>query len=108
MNSNKKLKSSEFDGMIYGMLLGDGCIRKPTKAGTCNFILHHSIKQKDYLLYKKKLLENISHVKINYWEKENYNKKVKKVYKSVYAQSNFLNYFKKLRNIFYDRLTFFF
>ena len=94
--------SSELDGMIYGMLLGDGCIRKPTKAGTCNFVLHHSAKQKEYFFSKLALLEEVSHVKTNYWEKSHFSKKNQKTYYSIYGQSNFLNYFKKLRDVFYN------
>lgn len=99
---SSKKTSSELDGMIYGILLGDGHIRKPSKAGTCNFILHHSTKQKDYLFYKLRLLEEISHVKFNYWEKQQLNKNGK-TYNSIYAQSNCLKYFKKLRDIFYSK-----
>lgn len=98
---SSKKTSSELDGIIYGMLLGDGHVRKPTKAGTCNFILHHSKKQEEYLKHKLNLLEEISHVKTNYWEKSTKNKKNNKIYYSIYAQTNFLNYFRKLRNIFY-------
>jgi hypothetical protein len=97
-----KKTSSELDGMIYGMILGDGHIRKPSSSGTCNFVLHHSTKQKDYVLYKLNLLQEISHVKFNYWEK-NQNNKNGKMYRSIYAQSNFLAYFKKLRNKFYNK-----
>jgi len=102
---SSKKTSSELDGMIYGILLGDGHIRKPSKAGTCNFILHHSKKQEEYLFYKISLIEEISHVKFNYWNKSIVNKKNGKTYYSIYAQTNFLNYFKKLRDIFYCPVT---
>lgn len=101
---NKKMRSSELDGMVYGMLLGDGCIRKHS-TGTSNFVLHHSIKQKEYISYKIKLLETISHVKISSWNRTSYNKKVNKYYNSIYAQSNRLIYFRKIYNLFYKDNT---
>lgn len=46
-----------FEQMILGSLLGDGCVyRKKQKANAC-YIENHSIKQKDYLDWKKLLLE---------------------------------------------------
>lgn len=46
-------------GIICGMLLGDG--------GKCrnNFFIQHSVKQKEYALFKKQLLETITNKPVN-------------------------------------------
>lgn len=98
-----KLQSSELDGMIYGMILGDAHIRKFDNSNKSCLIMHHSHKQKEYLLWKKELLSQISHTNFNVSEKKTLNKKVNKVYSSIFMQSNRLIYFRKIRDIFYDK-----
>lgn len=44
--------------MVFDLTLGDGYIQKPRhKNGNCFLRMNHSIKQKDYLLYKKTMLD---------------------------------------------------
>jgi hypothetical protein len=100
---SSKKTSSQLDGMVYGMILGDGHLKKPVEGGNSTFILHHSVKQKEYLLHKLKLLEEISHVKTSTWDKKTFNKKVQKYYFSIFAQTNKLKYFTKLRHKFYNK-----
>lgn len=52
-------------GILAGMLIGDGGIAKHD-----NFYITHSIKQEDYIIFKKELLEKITNkpVNIRYWD----------------------------------------
>ena len=45
--------------LIFGSLLGDGCINKHHEGiNSCRFVEQHSIKQLEYLKYKKSILQN--------------------------------------------------
>ena len=91
----KKLKSSELDSAIYAMILGDGCIQKSnSKNGNCNLKIGHSIKQTEYLLWKKSIIDQIGSVKTRYWNYEKQN--------AVYIETNARIYFTKLEKLFYD------
>jgi len=61
-NLNKK----QID-LIIGSLLGDGCVAKHhTGINGCRFIESHSIKQLEYLTWKKDILENFVSNKIRF------------------------------------------
>lgn len=96
-----KLRSSDLDSIVYGTLLGDASLSKPSGKANSNFTLSHSPKQKEYLEFKKDLVNNISHVKMKYKEIDYTNKQNQKTYKTCYYYSNYLEYFTKLRKIFY-------
>ena len=51
--------NKEKRAILLGMALGDGCINN------CNhLVIRHSIKQKEYLEYKKSIVEQIYHCKL--------------------------------------------
>lgn len=56
--SIKNLTDEQF-GFLVGSLLGDGSITKVNNETTANWVMCHSGKQLEYLLYKKKLLEDM-------------------------------------------------
>jgi len=93
----RKLKSSQLDAAIYGMLLGDGsCDRgEGNFTKNSNFILKvgHSKKQEEYLLWKKKIVDQIGTVSTKVWEYDKQN--------AVYFRTNARKYFTKLEKIFY-------
>lgn len=97
----KKLKSSELDGAIFGTLLGDASLNKTSINGNYNLTLTHSPKQKEYLEFKKNLLEQISHVNFTFKQTTSFNKKMQKDYTTYYYYTNYLKYFTKLHDIFY-------
>lgn len=49
-------------GIIAGMLIGDGVKHEN------NFFVQHSIQQKDYVLFKKQLLEQITEKPVALWQ----------------------------------------
>lgn len=93
----RKLKSSQLDSAIYAMILGDGSCDR----GGGNFTLHsnfiykmgHCNRQKEYLLWKKQIIEQISHTKCRIYDYSKTN--------STYLVTNALKYFTKLQKIFY-------
>ena len=56
--------------LIYGSLLGDGSIAKRKEDKNCRFSEVHSIKQRDYLLFKYKKLQPYSGKFIKYPRKD--------------------------------------
>jgi len=78
--------------IIYGSLLGDGSIVKGKEDKNYRFSEAHSIKQKEYLLFKHKELEPFSGKFIEYWGR--YGKEVK-------FSSKAHPIFKDLRKMFY-------
>lgn len=93
--------SSELDAIVVGMILGDGNLSRPSGNANSHFTLAHSPKQREYLEYKKALLEKISHVRMKYKEIDFFNKQVGKTYKTLYYYSNCLEYFTKWFRKFY-------
>jgi len=93
----KKLKSSQLDSAIYAMLLGDGsCDRgggNYTKSSNFIYKMGHSAEQTEYLLWKKAIIDQISHTKSRIYSYGKTN--------SVYLTTNALKYFTKLEKIFY-------
>ena len=74
------------------MILGDGCIQKP-KAGNCNIKIGHSIKQEEYLLWKKAIIDQVSDTKTRFWYYEKLN--------ACYVETGCRKYFTKLERVFY-------
>jgi hypothetical protein len=93
----KKLKSSEIDAAIYAMLLGDGSCDKGggnfTAGSNFCYKMGHSVKQKEYLLWKKSIIDQIGSVKTRVYNYEKNN--------SIYLVTNARKYFTKLEKIFY-------
>jgi len=96
--NTKKLKSSELDAALYGMLLGDGSCDtgggNTTKGSNYIFKMGHSSKQREYLLWKQNILQQIGTVKTRVYEYKKTN--------SVYLVTNARRYFTKLEKIFYN------
>jgi hypothetical protein len=92
----KKLKSSELDSAIYAMILGDGCVQVG-KGINCTFKIGHSIKQKEYLLWKNEIVKQIGTVTTRLWGYEKQN--------AYYLETNARKYFTKLERIFYSNRT---
>lgn len=49
--------TNEQMGLLVGSLMGDGCISVVNRGKCANWVISHSDKQLDYLLYTKELLE---------------------------------------------------
>jgi len=79
--------SDKMNSFIIGSLLGDGTITKhgPQKGGYRNSQLHikHSVKQKDYLLYKKFLIQGEGIKTYFHCKKHQDHRFVNKYYESV-------------------------
>lgn len=97
----KKLKSSELDSAVYAMVLGDGYITKPNKAGNCRIQFCHSLKNKKYLFWKKSILDQIGGCELKYYEDSYKNSKNGKIYKRCILYSNPNRYFRKIRDRIY-------
>lgn len=98
LNVNK-LKSSQLDSAIYGMILGDGCCDRGggnfTKNSNYTLKINHSKKQAEYLLWKRNIIDQVSHT----------NTKFNTYSNSVSLTTRALKYFTKLEKIFYtDRV----
>ncbi len=53
------IKDKEVHQLLLGSMCGDGCIAINKGGVTPNYSEHHSIEQKDYLLWKKSFLLDI-------------------------------------------------
>ena len=49
--------NNEVKQVLFGSLMGDGCLPKESKGVNIRFSEKHSFKQKDYLLWKKNIFE---------------------------------------------------
>lgn len=67
--------------LLIGCLLGDGYMRKEKYSTGPSFSCAHSLKQKDYLLYKSSFFNDIVRVKENY--RNIPNKKTGKLYSDI-------------------------
>lgn len=94
----KKLKSSELKSAIYGMLLGDAGLSLAGKR-SITYRMHyaHSLKQKDYALWKKNILDQIGSVNTKVYE---YTHPVKN-HSSIRVTTNARKYFNKVSKFFY-------
>jgi hypothetical protein len=64
------IKTKRAISILTGMVLGDAHLSKP-KCNSVSLKITHSIKQKDYLLHKKEVIEQIFERKINFHEFDN-------------------------------------
>ncbi len=85
-------------GLIIGMVLGDGFLQK-TGSKNARLRLEHSIKQKDYLLWKISQLRKLFQRNISYVKRTHF--ATKREYLYVRAQSNATPELGKIREIFY-------
>ena len=81
--------------LIYGSLLGDGSIVKGKEDKNCRFSEAHSIKQKDYLLFKYRKLQPYSGKFIEYPRKDGG--------KDVKFSTNAHSSFNAFRKMFYNK-----
>jgi len=94
----KKLKSSELDSAVFGMLLGDaGLSLAGKRAINYRFYYAHSNKQKEYALWKKDIIDQIGTVETRIY---NYKHPVKK-YEHIRITTNARKYFTKIARKFY-------
>ena len=54
------LKGTELKSAIIGMVIGDGCLTKRWENGNANFQMTHCEKQYEYMLWKQKILDNVT------------------------------------------------
>jgi hypothetical protein len=96
----KRLGSSELKGAIVGMLLGDASLQHIGRKS--RLVMSHSEKQKEYLLFKKDIVTQITGSDPIVYPKDTYLKITNKTYSGLAMQTKSLSYFEKLRKIFYD------
>jgi hypothetical protein len=84
--------------IVYGLILGDAYIQKTGKQNA-RFRLEHSIKQKEYMDWLYRELENLFAHKPNYLKRVH--PKTKNTNEYVRLQSNAMPWFGKLRKVFY-------
>ena len=97
----KKFSSSELDGAIYGAILGDASLSKPTGNSNSNITLTHSPKQTEYLEFKVEIFKQIHPLVFKFKSINFFNKKQNKIYTTYYYYSNYTQYLTKLRHKFY-------
>lgn len=90
--------SKKDKAIILGLILGDGYLQKTGKKNA-RLRLEHSDKQKEYLLWKIKLLPRLFLGRPNYLERKH--PKTKRTYKYWRHQSNATPYLGSLRKLFY-------
>lgn len=91
--------NKEQNGILFGMTIGDGCLY--IQNGYPSIIIGHSPKQKEYIEYKSKLLENIFGTKVNITEYVGFNKSVQKTYTNLRITKGH-KYFSEMYEIFYS------
>ena len=85
--------------VVIGSILGDGYLQKTGK-NNARLRFEHSIKQKEYLLWKYQILSNYFQSKPQYLERKN--AKFGKTYQYIRAQSYSGSEFGKLLKLFYQ------
>jgi len=93
------LKGIELKSAIIGMVIGDGCLTKRWKNGHANFQMTHCEKQYEYMLWKQKILNNVTESKIHFTTKIMNNK----IYKGSHLSTNRHPLFTKLHQRFYHQ-----
>lgn len=91
------LRTRDLKSFIIGSLLGDGSLTKAKNKQNSSYREGHSSKQKEYLLWKKNILEKNLDIVMRY------NEYPHKIYKSITCriESNAHSYFTKLYKLFY-------
>jgi recombination protein RecA len=93
-----KLGTGELKSAIIGMVIGDGCLSSCGK--NAYFQCSHCAAQYDYLLWKKKIVDQIAKCKI--YRNDKTDKKTGKVYKTYHMNSLTNPKFTGLYNRFYQ------
>ncbi|GAI84346.1 unnamed protein product, partial [marine sediment metagenome] len=88
----------ETEQILLASLLGDGSLYKPKEGKNYLYSEYHSIKQKDYALWKIKKLDNI--ISKSLWC-EYKDKRSGKTFKGIRWHSKALPYFTGLHQILY-------
>lgn len=103
MNLNKYIKNKyELKGAILGMLMGDlGMIKSDGKNTNAYFKMTHCDEQKDYLLFKKNILELNNLTKTKVYQRITHLKKTNKDYLQWQLDSNANRYATYIYNIIY-------
>lgn len=96
-------KQDDFKQLLIGSLLGDGCIcNSGGKSKNYYLCIAHSIKQKEYLIFKAAILQKY-HLATNYNERTYEDKRFKNPkYTEVRIKTRLNPYFTYIRNICYD------
>lgn len=97
------MNKKDFLGFLAGCICGDGNLRKQNNSKQVSFHETHSIKQKDYLLWKINILQKKFHYDLikGYVEYEQYNKQTKKSYKFCRIDTRVNSKLKTAYKIFY-------
>ncbi len=85
--------------ILVGSLLGDGGICYYRKNNSLSYMEEHSIKQKDYLLWKKDYFNELMSCNIYYRRK--LIKAMNKSYDLIYIKGHNIKLLRKLRKLFY-------
>jgi len=93
------LKGIELKSAIIGMVIGDGCLTKKWENGNAYFQMSHCERQYEYMLWKQKILDNVTGSTICPTTKEMNNK----VFKGFHLSTNRHPLFTKLYNRFYHQ-----
>lgn len=64
-----KFNKKEIKDAIVGMVLGDGSLRK--RGNSVMFVMCHSNKQKEYVIWKNKILSQLTRIRINEYSPKN-------------------------------------
>lgn len=95
------LSKINVDGLMMGLVLGDGFMRIQKNGTNASLEISHSKKQLDYLLYKSKLIELFFGIKSEIKEKNITNKNGKN-YPVVFSYYGASSIFTKYYNIIYS------
>jgi hypothetical protein len=98
--------NSIMNDIITGSLLGDGYLSEWDKSGSVTnknskLALKHSIKQKDYILYKQELI-NSCNIKTYYHEFDRYHKKWDQIHNCCSVDTIQNQSFNKYRDLWYE------
>lgn len=93
MNLKKYIKNDyELNGAILGTLMGDMCVFKKKYNGqyygNAYFLMTHSDEQKEYLMFKKDILDLHPLIKTKVLQRETYLKQTDKIYHQWQCVSN--------------------
>lgn len=90
---------SKLDSIVYGMVLGDGCVQHNRNRGNAYLSIYHSIRQLEYLSFKRDLLieRDIKCSSIKFHLVSAYDK----THDMCYFYTQYTPYFTEIREIFY-------
>jgi len=102
MSLKPKLRKLDLRGTIIGIVIGDGCLNKPTSKSNSRLSLGHSIKQENYLKHKFERINQLLKIDYKYKKLFRFNKKTKKTYPVIQGSTRVHRYFTKLRKLMYN------